>query len=195
MLFASRRPTGLTLTQELFAMPDYRRNRVPGGCYFFTVNLRDRRTDILVRRIDLLRACVKQARDAAPFHIDAWVTLPDHLHCIWTLPEGDDDYPSRWLRIKQRFSRGIPNTELKTAAMTGRGDRGIWQRGYWEHTIRDDVDYQRHMDYVHFNPVKHGLVIDPAAWPYSTFRRAVAAGLYAEQWKGRDKEIEGDFGE
>ena len=176
-------------------MPHYLRNRVPGGCYFFTVNLRDRRSSLLVERFDLLRDCVRRARLAAPFHTDAWVVLPDHMHCIWTLPEGDAGYSSRWLRIKQRFSMALPQIEARTAVMAARGDRGVWQRRFWEHTVRDELDYARHMDYVHFNPVKHGLVSDPAAWPYSSFRRAVAMGFYPEQWSGSGGDGEGEFGE
>jgi len=176
-------------------MPDYLRSRVPGGCYFFTVTLRNRRSNLLVERVDLLRDCVTRARAAAPFHIDAWVVLPDHMHCVWSLPEGDADYSSRWLRIKQRFSMALPKTEARTAVMVARGDRGIWQRRFWEHTIRDELDYARHMDYIHFNPVKHGLVRDPAAWPHSSFRRAVAMGFYPEQWLGTDDDENGEFGE
>jgi putative transposase len=154
-------------------MPNYRRNRVPGATYFFTVNLRDRRSDLLVREIDTLRETVRETRRQMAFHIDAWVVLPDHMHCLWTLPEGDGGFPDRWREIKTRFSRSL-----------GMGRAQIWQRGYWEHTIRDDRDYQTHMDYIHFNPVKHGFVRHPADWPFSSFRRCVAAGLYPADWLG-----------
>jgi putative transposase len=163
-------------------MPNYRRNRVPGGTYFFTVNLLDRSSDLLIERIDVLRAAVRQVRARAPFHIDAWVLLPEHMHCIWTLPIGDSDFSSRWKAIKSEFSRRLPNTESRTPTMRTRSERGIWQRRFWEHTIRDDRDYAAHMDYVHFNPVKHGYVERPTDWPYSSFRRAVADGVYPEQW-------------
>lgn len=160
-------------------MPDYRRNRVPGGTFFFTVNLANRRSDLLVREVETLRAAVRAVRLAMRFHIDAWVVLPEHMHCIWTLPEDDSDYSSRWRAIKTRFSKSLQNAELKRSEALG---RGIWQKRFWEHTIRDDRDYSTHMDYVHFNPVKHGLAAHPAEWPYSSFRRCVARGLYDTTW-------------
>ncbi len=156
-------------------MPNYRRNRVAGGCYFFTVALRDRNSSLLVDRVDVLRACVRKVPAAAPFSIDAWVVLPDHLHCIWTLPEGDDDFPGRWREIKKGFPRAL-------------GLSGVWQDRYWEHTIRDERDYGAHFDYVHVNPVKHGLVARVGDWPFSTFRRAVAAGVCPADWGGRGDE-------
>jgi putative transposase len=169
-------------------MPDYRRNRIPGATYFFTVNLLDRRSDLLVEHIDALRAAVRKVRERYPFHIDAWVVLPDHMHCLWTLPEGDSDFPSRWRDIKAAFSKSLPATEQRSAVAIRRGERGIWQRRYWEHTIRDDRDYAAHMDYIHFNPMKHGLVGNPADWPFSTFRRCVASGLYPADWLGSGAE-------
>jgi len=168
-------------------MPDYRRNRIPGGTYFFTVNLRDRRLDLLVRHIDVLRGAVRQTRRQLPFHIDGWVVLPDHMHCLWTLPEGDSDFPERWRRIKAAFTRALPDTEHSSGKLR-KGERGVWQRGYWEHTIRDDADYAAHMDYIHFNPVRHGLTESPGEWPFSSFRRCVAAGLYPAAWLGGSPE-------
>jgi putative transposase len=109
-------------------MPDYRRNRVPGGTYFFTVNLRDRRSDLLVAEIDALRAAVQWARTHRPFQIDAWVVLPEHMHCLWTLPPGDSDYSGRWRSLKQRFSRRLPATETSPSVQRRRDERGIWQR-------------------------------------------------------------------
>ena len=158
-------------------MPDYRRNRVPGGTFFFTVNLLDRRSDLLVRHIDALRDAVRRVRNSTPFRVDAWVVLPDHMHCLWSLPEGDADFPGRWRAIKIAFAKSLPAFEPRSAVMTSRGERGIWQRRYWEHTIRDQRDLARHFDYIHFNPVKHGLVEHPADWPYSTLRRRVARRL------------------
>jgi putative transposase len=163
-------------------MPDYRRNRVAGGTFFFTVNLANRRSDLLVREIETLRTCIRIVRATAPFHIDAWVILPDHMHCIWTLPEDDTDYSHRWWDIKTRFSKALPDAGLKRPDAPPRDGRGIWQKRFWEHTIRDDRDYRAHMDYVHFNPVKHGLATHPAAWPYSTFQNCVALGLYDPTW-------------
>jgi putative transposase len=112
-------------------MPDYRRNRVPGGTYFFTVTLRDRSSDLLVTQIDALRAAVRRTAAKSPFHIDAWVVLPEHMHCIWTLPENDTDYSGRWRAIKIAFSKSIPTIEQISPVMEKRGERGIWQRRYW----------------------------------------------------------------
>ncbi len=175
-------------TEPQRPMPDYRRNRVPGATYFFTVNLLDRDCPLLVERIDVLRASVRRVRALMPFHIDAWVVLPEHMHALWTLPEHDVDFPRRWRAIKMAFSRSIPAGEARSASRVARGERGIWQRRYWEHTIRDDRDYATHLDYIHFNPVKHGLVTDVAAWPFSSFHQAVRTGLYPLAWAGRDDE-------
>jgi putative transposase len=165
-------------------MPDYRRNWVPGGTYFFTVNLLERRSDLLVVEIELLRKVVRRVRAERPFYIDAWVVLPDHMHCVWTLPIGDADFSGRWREIRKGFSLAMPATEFRSAARIARGERGVWQRRYWEHTVRDERDYARHVDYVHFNPVKHGLVEDVAAWPYSSFHRAVEREEYPADWGG-----------
>jgi putative transposase len=169
-------------------MPDYRRNRLPGGTYFFTVNMLDRRSDLLVTQIDALRAAVRQALARPPFQIDDWVVLPDHMHCLWTLPENDADFSGRWRAIKTSFSKSLPAIANRSGENLHKGERGIWQRRFWEHTIRDDRDYAVHMDYIHFNPVKHRLVERAADWPFSSFRRCVAAGLYAADWLGRDDE-------
>ncbi|MBV9782704.1 MAG: transposase, partial [Acidisphaera sp.] len=130
-------------------MPDYRRNLVAGGSYFFTVNLLDRRSDLLVSAIGVLRDAVRETRSSRPFHIDAWVVLPDHLHCMWTLPQGDADFPLRWRTIKARFSRAVSRPEDRRASLLRKREAGIWQRRYWEHTIRDDDDFAAHMDYIH----------------------------------------------
>jgi putative transposase len=163
-------------------MPDDRRNRVPGGTYFFTVNLANRRSDLLFREIGTLRAAIHAVRLLTPFHTDAWVVLPDHMHCIWTLPEDDTDYSGRWRAIKKRFSKALPNVELIRPEVLAREGRGIWQKRFWEHTIRDERDYSAHMDYVNFNPVKHRFVAHPADWAYSTFHKCVALGLHDAAW-------------
>ncbi|MES2534807.1 MAG: transposase [Pseudomonadota bacterium] len=163
-------------------MSAYLRNRVPGGTYFFTVNLLDRRSRLLVDHIDALRAAVRQVRARRPFHIDAWVVLPDHMHCVWTLPLGDTDYSARWKAIKIAFAKSLPKTERLSAVRTRRGERGIWQRRFWKHTIRDERDYAAHVDYVHVNPFKHELVTQVAEWPYSSFHRLVKAGIYPNNW-------------
>jgi putative transposase len=168
-------------------MPDYRRYRVQGGTYFFTVNLLERRVDTLVRHVDSLREAVRLTRQEHPFHIDAWVVLPDHLHCVWTLPPGDDDFSNRWKAIKIRFVRTLPHTERRSKARIAKGERGIWQRRFWEHFIRNDADYSAHVDYCHINPLKHGHVKQLADWPYSTFHQYIERGVYLPNWAGGEE--------
>ena len=166
-------------------MPNYRRAFIPGGTWFFTVNLLERHNnDLLVREIDLLRKVVRGVKQKHPFYIDAWVVLPEHMHCIFTLPDADSDFSLRWRLIKSGFSRALPKTERISSARKASGERGIWQRHYWEHLIRDENDYQRHVDYVHVNPVKHGHVERVRDWPYSTFHRYVELGVYPADWCG-----------
>lgn len=154
-------------------MPEYRRNHVAGGTYFFTVNLYDRSRTLLVDHVDALRFATRTVRARQPFRIDAWVVLPEHRHAVWTLPRGDSDYSGRWHAIKALFTKAI-----------SRGERDIWQRRFWEHTIRDDDDFRTHLDYVHINPLKHGLVGRVGDWPYSSFHPYVARGVYAPDWAG-----------
>jgi REP-associated tyrosine transposase len=123
-------------------MPDYRRNRVPGGTYFFTVNLLERSSALLVAHIDALRDAVRTVRNRRPFHIDAWVVLPNHMHAVWTLPADDADFSGRWKAIKIAFAKTLPKTEYLSPVRAAKGERGIWQRRYWEHTIRDQLDYE-----------------------------------------------------
>lgn len=163
-------------------MSSYRRYRVTGGFYFFTVTLHDRQSDLLVTEIAQLRHAVRAARGRQPFHIDAWVVLPDHMHCVWTLPPGDTDFPGRWQSIKATFSHGVSRPRERRESLVRKREAGIWQRRYWEHVIRDERDYAAHVDYVHFNPVKHGLVENAAGWPFSSFKRCVAAGMYPQGW-------------
>ena len=148
----------------------YRRNRVAGGCYFFTVTLHDRRQRYLTDHVDLLREAFRVVMARKPFTIDAIVILSEHLHCIWTLPAGDDDYPARWQAIKAHFVRALAKRGI-TAATQADGGAGIWQRSYWEHTLRDDEDVANHVQYIHYNPVKHSLVERAEDWPYSSLRR------------------------
>ena len=176
-------------------MTNYRRHRIAGGCYFFTVAIHDRRLRLLTDDIEQLRVAFRTVKQHHPFGIDAIVVLPDHLHCIWTLPESDDDFSLRWRQIKSAFSQGIPFGERRSASRREKGERGIWQRRYWEHAIRDDDDYQRHVDYIHFNPVKHGYVAQPAEWPHSSFRRFVRLGIYPHDWAGSGKIELDEFGE
>jgi putative transposase len=166
-------------------MPDYRRAWYPGGTYFFTVNLLQRHgNDLLVRHIDNLRESVRTVRQRHPFHIHGWVVLPEHLHCVMELPLGDADFATRWRLIKMGFSKALPRTERVSRVRAARGERGIWQRRYWEHLIRDEADFRAHMDYVHINPVKHGWVDRVVDWPYSTFHRLVESGVYPADWAG-----------
>jgi putative transposase len=176
-------------------MTSYRRNIIAGGVYFFTVNLAERRSRLLTEHVELLRAAFRYARQHKPFTIDAIVVLPDHLHTIWTLPEGDGDFAVRWALIKARFSRGLAGGEPVSSSRLRKRERGIWQRRYWEHTIRDEADFTRHVDYIHFNPVKHGHVEHVAAWPFSSFRRMVQLGLYPENWAAEPKDQQAGFGE
>ncbi len=175
-------------------MPNYRRAFVPGGCWFFTVNLLDRRLALLVDRVDDLRVAVVKTRERYPFVVDAFVVLPDHLHAVWTLPPDDSDFSVRWRLIKSRFAKSIPRDERLSPVRQARGERGIWQRRYWEHLIRDETDYARHIEYCYINPVKHGLVNRVRDWPHSSFHRDVRAGIFAEDWAGDAGQI-GEFGE
>jgi putative transposase len=176
-------------------MTDYRRNFVAGGSFFFTVNLVDRRLSLLTSHVDELRSAIRETRSRHPFSIDAIVVLPDHLHVVWTLPEGDGDFSTRWRLIKSAFSRSIPSGERIPASRAARGERGIWQRRYWEHTIRDENDFARHVDYVYINPVKHGLVTRVRDWPHSSFHHMVKLGIYPEDWAGDASGSDGEFGE
>ena len=163
-------------------MVNYRRHRVPGGCYFFTVTLLDRQASFLTDHIDALRAAFSRVKRRHPFEIDAVVVLPDHLHCIWTLPHNDADFSLRWRQIKSEFSRTLPVVEPVNPANLRRKERGIWQRRFWEHLIRDDHDYESHVDYIHYNPVKHGHAPSPQSWPFSSFKRFVERGIYPRNW-------------
>ena len=173
----------------------HRRANNRGGTYFFTVNLVDRSGDLLTRHIDTLRLVFRRVKERHPFHIDAIVVLPDHLHAIWTLPDGDADFAVRWALIKSGFSRALPLEEKIGASRESKGERGIWQRRYWEHQIRDDADMQRHVDYIHFNPVKHGHVERPSAWSYSSIHRYIERGVYDASWAAVPIGDEGEYGE
>ena len=170
-------------------MPEYRRNYLAGGCFFFTVNLADRTSELLVREIDILRSAIRTTMQRQPFIIEAWVVLPEHMHCLWTLPAGDADYSGRWRAIKKAVSKALPGVA------NARGEREIWQKRFWEHTIRDERDYRAHMDYIHFNPVKHGHVQHPAEWPHSSFRKCVERGLYDASWDKPENDLPAETGE
>jgi len=166
------------------SMPRYVRAWVPGGTFFFTVALLQRDRSLLVDHIAELRAAFLQARSARPFQVDAIVVLPEHLHCIWTLPPDNADFSTRWRRIKGIFSKSIEPDERLSARRKLKQERGVWQRRFWEHVIRDERDLETHADYIHYNPVKHGHVQRVADWPHSSFHRFVKAGIYAPDWAG-----------
>jgi putative transposase len=169
---------------------NYRRLRIPGGTYFFTL-VTFNRNHILTnpQYIDTLRESFKLAMRSYPFTIDAHVILPDHIHMIWTLPQGDDNYPLRWSIIKNSFSRHM-NKSLKSCEPLNKGakgEAGFWQRRYWEHVIRDDTDLSNHIDYIHFNPVKHGYVLNPEDWELSSFKKYCDKGYYVGNWSPSQK--------
>ena len=175
-------------------MTNYRRSNIAGASYLFTVNLADRSQALLTENIALLRSAFEYTRERHPFIVDAVVVLPEHMHAIWTLPAGDSDFALRWRLIKTFFSRGLPRGEPRSNSRQRKGERGIWQRRYWEHLIRDEVDFSRHVDYIHINPVKHGLVLHVAEWPHSSFHRYVQAGILPGDWAG-DVGVGLDYGE
>jgi len=165
-----------------------------GGCFFFTVNLLERRQTLLVDLIALLREAVATTRRSHPFAIDAFVVLPDHLHAMWTLPPDDRDFSTRWRLIKSRFAKALPKQERLSDVRIARSERGIWQRRFWEHLIRNESDYARHVHYCYINPVKHRLVERVRDWPHSSFHRDVEARLVPLDRAG-DIDPAGDFGE
>jgi putative transposase len=160
----------------------YRRDDAAGGTYFFTVNLADRSSQLLIKRIDVLRQVVRAVKERHPFEIIAWVVLPEHMHAVWTLPLDDANFSTRWRLIKAGFSRAMDHAEAIGDSRRHKGERGIWQRRYWEHQIRDENDLARHVDYVHINPVKHGHATAAVDWPYSSIHRYVASGLLSADW-------------
>jgi len=169
-------------------MPEYRRPWTLGGTFFFTVNLWQREGNtLLVDHIDLLRDSVRAVKNNHPFTIHGWVVLPEHMHCLFSLAENEADFALRWRLIKGEFSQRLPHTpnhEFRSASRQKRGERGIWQRRYFEHRIRNQNDFNAHMDYIHINPLKHGLVSRVQDWPFSTFHRLVDKGVYSLGWAG-----------
>jgi len=156
--------------------------------------LLDRKQTLLADHIATLRQSIAATRRDYPFTIDAFVVLPDHLHAILSLPQGDSDFSTRWRLIKNRFAKALPKDEQLSAVRRRRNERGIWQRRFWEHLVRDETDFTRHVEYCYINPVKHGLVTQVRDWRYSTFHRDVDAGWFPADWGG-DSEAIGDFGE
>jgi putative transposase len=160
------------------------------------VNLAQRNgNDLLVKHVDALRDAFRIVKMAHPFELEAIVILPDHLHAIWRVPPNDSDFSRRWRLIKAYFSKMIPHEETISPSRSRKGERGIWQRRYWEHVIRDDLDMQRHLDYIHYNPVKHGYANSAIDWPFSSFHRYLADGYYFNDWFASDdalRSAEGD---
>jgi len=172
----------------------YRRANIPGAHYFFTVNIAERDKSLLIDYIDELRSAFEIIKQNHPFVIEAIVILPDHIHTLWKLPDNDADFSTRWRLIKSTFSRTLPQTERISSSRRKKGERGIWQRRYWEHLIRDENDFARHVDYIHYNPVKHGYVQAPVDWPYSSIHRYIKKGIIQSNWAVKG-EINGCFGE
>jgi putative transposase len=166
-------------------MTAYRRCRLPGGTFFFTLNLADRRKALLMENIDSLRGAFREVLSGHPLKIQAIVVLPEHIHCLWELPAGDCDYSTRWRQIKSAFSRTLPPGERISASRARKGERGVWQRRFWEHTIRDDEGFATRFDYIHYNPAKHGDVKEVEDWPFSSFHRHVRLGVYPIDWAGQ----------
>ncbi|MDA9422979.1 transposase [Bradyrhizobium sp. CCBAU 53380] len=162
--------------------------------FFFTIVLADRSSTLLVDQADRLRRIYQTVFRRRPFETVAICILPDHLHAIWALPEDDQDFSSRWNLIKGGFSRGLEPGKRSISKLRKR-EKGIWQRRYWEHAIRDDADLERHVDYIHFNPVKHGLVKRVRDWSLSSFHRHVEQGTLPVDWGGDMRDITGQFGE
>ena len=177
-------------------MVNYRRNLLPGGTYFFTVTLKHRGSTTLVDQVLLLKRAHREVQKKHPFTVTAICVLPDHLHAIWTLPTDDADYPRRWQAIKSIFTRlcvhhGLPFKKNK------KDEYDLWQRRYWEHTIVDEEDLQRHIDYLHYNPVKHAYVKQVADWPHSSFHQYVKSGILPLDWAGAvdTPDDKGQYGE
>lgn len=179
-------------------MPEYRRANIPGATYFFTVVTHRRQSFLTDSRCRVaLRDAIHRVRSEMPFEIVAWVLMPDHLHAIWQLPPNDKDFSLRWSLIKQHVTRDcatwLPQQNV-SVSRDKRREGGFWQRRFWEHLIRDEADFSRHLDYIHYNPAKHGYVANVCDWPYSTFHRYVRQGVYPMTWGGAVDES-GSFGE
>lgn len=181
-------------------MSRYRRDTTPGATYFFTV-VTYRRQPILCDAAlrTALRQAIEDVRSKRPFAVDAWVLLPDHLHCLWTLPPGDADFATRWSLIKRQVSvccrEYCRRPEWLSGSKRKHRESTLWQRRYWEHRIRDEHDYARYIDYIHYNPVRHGHCRTPGEWPYSTLHRYIAQGVLPPEWGAVVIPADGEFGE
>jgi len=170
---------------------NYRRARTSGGTYFFTVVTHNRRRFLCdADSVVLLRSVIKKVMSQHPFVIDAMVVLPDHIHALWTLPDGDDNYSIRWSLIKSGFTRSCKESckGVLSSSRIARKQQAVWQQRFWEHEIRDEHDFEKHVEYIHYNPVKHGLVNSPVEWEYSSFHQYVRNGRHQPDW-GNGQEI------
>ena len=175
----------------------YRRAHIKGGTYFFTVVTHNRRKILCEpENVDLLRSAFRSVMDKHPYHIDAFVLLPDHLHCIWTLPHDDNDFSTRWRLIKSAFSRKCASLfkGKMSASRQVKKETTVWQRRFWEHAIRNEKDFNRHVEYIHYNPVKHNLVNAPSQWPYSSFHKYVRNGSCDSDWGANSITFDKDIG-
>jgi len=163
-----------------------RHGQAAGGSFFFTLNLNDPAATLLTEHIGLLRAALRQVKAQHPFDILAMVVLPDHLHALWRLPADDEDYGRRWDLIKVGFASRLPPLATVQLSRRLRRERGLWQRRYWTQRMKDEHDLQRHLDYIHRNPVQHGYARSPLDWPYSSIHRYVQAGVLPVDWTGQD---------
>lgn len=167
----------------------FRRNRVEGGTYFFTVTLQNRNSNYLTQYISELRDSFRLCKVKMPFTIDAIVVLPEHLHCIWTLPQGDSNYSERWRKIKASFTRFLLHKEVNIYKNQS-GQYNLWQRRFWEHTIQNNRDFEAHVNYIHYNPVKHGYVARARDWKYSSFHRYVREKKLSLNWAGNNNLVQ-----
>jgi putative transposase len=149
-------------------MPNYRRIKIAGGFFFFTVCLADRRASTLVDYVIELQAAWRWTQVRLPFSSPAWVVLPDHIHCIWKLPPDDDNYALRWSLLKRHFTKAL-GQKMALPSGSRKGERGIWQRRFWEHAIRDERDLENHFTYIRGHPVRHGYAKTIEEWPHSSF--------------------------
>jgi putative transposase len=169
----------------------YRRLKVEGASYFFTLVTEHRRKLFAdAETVELLRQAIARIGERHPFEVEAQVVMPDHLHALWRMPEKDADYSTRWRLIKEAFTKACVKRHGRAAidpARAARGEQSLWQRRFWEHLIRDEEDFGAHLDYIHLNPVHHGYVTAPRDWPHSTFARWVARGVYEPEWGSNEK--------
>ncbi len=175
-------------------MVAYRRNHHTSGIYFFTVTLNNRQSTLLIDQINILQKAIQITKFVKPYKTIATVILPDHIHALWQLPDGDTDYSGRWQSIKSHFTSGLNKVGFHLKK-DNRGEYRIWQRRFWEHTIVNEEDLHAHINYIHYNPVKHGLVSRVMDWPYSSFHYYVKKGILDKDWSTSSDEDNSGFGE